>query len=235
MGVTRWLLVVSFWLAAGSGKALAQSDTIPPTPCTYDSCALRMKGSTLLAGRDGLEVTSFGFLSAPKLRPWIEVSDSAASYALIVEHDYVSGQALTLSGILLALGGLVAIQGWNESSARWIGVGATAASLPMFLIGGRKVRRARDAMGSAIWWYNCTLADASDRPGSGISPPAPLVPFEHRGRAGLALGSVAGLSVGLAVSSRHDSSETVEGLTETIAFTAVGAFLGQLIGKGISR
>jgi hypothetical protein len=197
-----------------------------------------MRGSTVLAGLEGREIASFGFLSAPDLRSWIEVSDSATHYVDIIERDYVSGEALLLSGTLLAGLGLFAIEGWDGSDRGWLALGIGSTGLVLSVVGGRKVNRARNAMNSAIWWYNASLVNSpgSAPIGAGAqSGIAPIRAFQHRGRAGTVLGSLAGLGAGLAVSSRDSSIDWPQGLAETLAFTGAGALIGTLIGRSVTR
>jgi len=217
--------------------AVGQADSVATTQCTYASCAFRMRGSTVLAGLEGQEITSFGFLSAPDLRPWIEVSDSATHYVGIIERDYVSGEALLLSGLLAGLG-LFAMEGWDGSDRGWLALGIGSTGLVLSVVGGRKVNRARNAMNSAIWWYNASLVPSpgSAPIGAGAqSRIAPIRAIQHRGRAGTVLGSLAGLGAGLAVSSRDSSIDWPQGLAETLAFTGAGALIGTLIGRSVTR
>jgi hypothetical protein len=73
-------------------------------------------------------VGGFGFFSAPELRPWIELSDSASEYLGIAERNYRSGKILSLTGaaaVGLALGAAIS----NRSgSVAGLGVGLAVSS-----------------------------------------------------------------------------------------------------------
>jgi hypothetical protein len=201
--------------------------------CTYAACALRLRGNTIVAGTEGRAVGSFGFFSPPQLRPWIEVSDSASAYLRLAEASYTSGQVLSLVGMVTVIAGVVVSSTWHDDAGR---AGALAAQLGGFTalaIGGRRVGRARDAVQTAIWWYNGALAGSPVAPRTGPRPTVQelrLPASAHGGRNGLILGSLAGLGVGLAVSARHPASETTQGVLETLGIGAVGAFIGWRIG-----
>lgn len=102
--------------------AAAQAETTFVTRCTYAACALRMSGNAVLAGREGRKIASFGLFSAARLRPWIQVSDSATDYTEIIEHDYVSGEVPTRSGTE-GLAETVALTGLGALMGRVIGGG----------------------------------------------------------------------------------------------------------------
>lgn len=223
--------MVATVLALSPWAATAQAVPRESAPCTYRTCALRMQGSDILAGVQGRKIASFGLLSAPELRPWIEVSDSARHYVERLEGNYVSGQVAGLSGSLLWLAGFVAAGAWEDSDKTWVGVGVSALGLGLSTWGRRRVSRARDAVQSAIWWYNESLAGMA--PGRSI--PAPVHQPQHRGRAGAVLGTAVGIAAGLLVSSRHASDETAQGIAETAAFGAAGGFIGWRIGLQVTR
>lgn len=212
---------------------LAQDTPSRSSDCTYATCALRMSGRSILAGAEGRKVGSFGFLSAPQLRPWVATSDSASHYLRIVEENYVTGGVLTFSGVILSALGIIAAGGWEGSDKEWIGVGAAVTGLSLSIIGGGRTSRARDAMQSAIWWYNGDLVDSAGPDGERIVPfvAAP----QHRGRAGVVIGSVVGLAAGMAVSSRDSSTETAEGLATTLLVGGAGGLIGWRVGLGLSR
>jgi hypothetical protein len=202
-------------------------------PCTYVTCAIRLQGSNLLSGREGRKITSFGFLAGPRLRPWMAVSDSADHYVSIVESDYVSGEALSLAGSLLWVGGLLALQGLDDQDQQLVALGANVTGVALFAFGTARVARARNAMQSAVWWYNAALDNALTADAGRPAPPMAM-PGTHA-RAGAALGSVVGAVGGLAATSGLDHTQTAEGLSITLAFTALGALIGHHIGKAIER
>ena len=80
------LALLSFAQTAG-----AQVDWVASASCSYETCALRLSRRAVLAGREGREVASYGFFAAPRLRPLIELSDSASYYVGIVEENHTSG------------------------------------------------------------------------------------------------------------------------------------------------
>ena len=206
--------------------------------CTYYACALRLEGGALLSGVEGERITSSGFLVGPQLRPWMEVSDSATHYVDIVGGNYVSGQAMMLAGGVLWVGGLLALQGWDGENQRLAALGAYATGNLLFLFGNNRVARARDAMQSAIWWYNASLvgapgANAPGPPSATPTKPVPLVGTHSRSVT--ALGLVAGALGGLAATSGMDSSQTTAGLSITLGLAAVGALIGHHVGRAIPR
>lgn len=206
--------------------------------CTYYTCALRLQGSSLLAGAEGERITSFGFLSGPQLRPWMEVSDSASYYVDLVGRNYVSGQAMSLVGTLMWVGGVLAVEALDRDGQRAAGLGVSLTGLTLFLIGNGRVGRAGQAMQSAIWWYNASLVpqvEDAALPIEGRLPSRPIAIPSNHARTGTALGSVAGALSGLAATSGMDSSQTAAGLSITLALTAVGALIGHHVGKAIER
>jgi hypothetical protein len=206
--------------------------------CTYYTCALRLRGGDLLAGVEGERITSFGFLSGPQLRPWMEVSDSASYYVDLVGSNYVSGKTMSLVGTLMWVGGVLAVEGLDRDGQRAAGLAVSLTGLTLFLIGNSRVGRAGAAMQSAIWWYNASLVpEAADTalPIEMRSPSRPVAIPGNHARTGTALGSVAGALGGLAATSGMDSSQTGEGLSITLALTAVGALIGHHVGKAIGR
>jgi hypothetical protein len=93
-------------------------------------------------------------------------------------------------------------------------------------------------MQSAIWWYNASLANplaAEPLDGGARVPALPNTIVSTHAPTGTAVGLVAGILGGLAATSGMDSSETVQGLSITIAFTALGALVGHHVGKAIPR
>lgn len=225
------LLLITLLLPASS--AAQEQDA-----CTYRSCAVRMQGNALLAGASGERITSFGFLSGPRLHPWMVVSDSASHYVDIVDHAYVSGQTMSLVGTLMWFGGLLALQGWDGEGQRVVAAGTSAVGMSLFLLGNSRISGARDAMQSAIWWYNASLVP---RPGDGALsgerqvPSRPIPMAQDHARAGTVIGAVAGIAGGLAATSGMDHHQTAEGLSITLGLTAVGALIGHHIGKAIGR
>ena len=203
--------------------------------CTYQSCALRLQGRSIVAGIEGREVGGFGFFSAPELRPWIELSDSASEYLRVVEQNYSSGKILNLTGALAVGVGVVLGRGtWKTDASHVASVGLVLSGYAALIAGDRRVRRSWNAVQSSMWWYNAALADTLEASEHGRRPVLndlrPAI-SRHGARNGLVIGSLAGLGGGLAVSSRHPASETTEGIIETLIGGGVGALLGWQIGR----
>lgn len=149
------LLVSSGALFPGRGIAQAASD------CDYASCALRIRGRSILAGEPAVEVGRYGYFSSPDMRPLIEVSDSAAYYFSIVENNYKPGQIMALVGSVAFIFSPIAIGGWEGSPGAWIGWGMLIGGGWLVWSGNRRIRTARNAMGDAIWWYNSDIVSST--------------------------------------------------------------------------
>lgn len=145
------LLVSSGALFPGHGAAQAPSD------CDYASCALRIRGRSVLAGEAATEVGRYGFFSSPEVRPLMEASDSASYYFSIVEDNYGSGQYRSLIGVVSLFLSPFAIGGWEGSPGAWIGWGMLIGGAGLIWSGNRRLGTARHAMADAIWWYNSTM------------------------------------------------------------------------------
>lgn len=228
------LLLVTCGLLPGRVDAQEPPDR---GECTWAACALRMQGGAILAGEEGVRITSFGFLDAPTLTPWMEVSDSAAHYARIVEANYVRGQVLTLSGSVVFLAGVTMLaldEGDGDVDLSWAGIGTAVVGALLAHRGRTHLRRSSRAAESAIWWYNRSLAeDPGVRvPETRVRMELQTIPEDRRNE-GTFLGILGGAAVGLSTSARHDEFAT--GLGETLAFTGLGALLGRQIGKQIRR
>lgn len=248
-GKPRWrastAVFVSAWFAgtgAAAGTAAAQGvaaaaalSGVPAlAECTYRTCALWRSGSEVLAGAEGTEVGSFGMFDSPDLRPLIELSDSAAYHFAVVERNYASGSFMSFFGLLSYFGGFALIQGKRETDARIIGSILAGAGLTAGLIGRRRMTRADGAMNRSIWWHNEALATDGTVPAP-LSPRSQALMRGDHGRPGAVFGTLIGLGVGLAVSSRDSSISVGQGLGETLLFGAGGGLLGYWIGTSARR
>jgi len=155
------LLVTLIGQRALSGQEPATSEEQARAVCTYDRCALRIEASDVVRGTAGERVgrmSVFRRLRLDTLRP---SSDSATRYALEFDRNYRTGWWMLLGGALLASPGPAivasgAYRDWSSSAvaviaAAWV-VGSTFE-----IVGVRKVRRAQNALGKAVWWYNRQL------------------------------------------------------------------------------
>ncbi len=154
------LLVSSGVLFPGHGVAQVSSD------CDYASCALRIRGGSVLAGEAAREMGRYGYFSSPDIRPLLEASDSASYYFSIVEDNYGSGRVRELVGLVALLFSPFAIGGWEGSPGEWIGYGMLIGGAGLTWSGGRRLSRARSAMADAIWWYNSDVVSSAP-PGLG--------------------------------------------------------------------
>ena len=149
------LLVSAGTLFPGQGAAQAASD------CDYASCALRIRGGSVLAGEAAREVGRYGRFSSPDVRGLMEESDSAAYYFGIVEDNYASGQVRSLIGVVALVLSPFAAIGWQGSPGEWIAYGVLIGGFGLIWSGGRRLGTARRAMADAIWWYNSDIVSST--------------------------------------------------------------------------
>ena len=145
------LLVSSGALFPDHGVAQGSSD------CDYASCALRIRGGSVLAGEAAREVGRYGYFSSPDIRPLLQPFDSASYYFSIVEDNYGSGRVRDLVGLVALLFSPLAIGGWESSPGEWIGYGMLIGGAGLVWSGNRRLSAARSAMADAIWWYNSEI------------------------------------------------------------------------------
>ena len=145
------LLVSSGALFPDHGVAQGSSD------CDYASCALRIRGGSVLAGEAAREVGRYGYFSSPDIRPLLQPFDSASYYFRIVEDNYGSGRVRDLVGLVALLFSPFAIGGWESSPSEWIGYGMLIGGAGLVWSGNRRLSAARSAMADAIWWYNSAI------------------------------------------------------------------------------
>jgi len=230
---------ITLGLAAAAGL-------LGPTPtaaqeCTYAACALRLQGGSIVAGAQPTTVTRLPFWSNPELRPWMVTSDSVENYVDVVEANWKSGNLLSYSGMLVGVVGFALTRpfeaGVTDDTRYWVGLGLMGAGIGLGLRGSSKQQRARDALSTAIWWYNGELeggplssaASDVDVP----RPPPPPGPTDYR-RRGAVLGGLAGLGAGALVA-HEASSGGLEGAAVTAGLTLFGIIVGRGIGERIPR
>ena len=153
------LLVASGAVFPVPGVAQVSSD------CDYASCALRIRGRSILAGEPAVEVGRYGYFSGPDISPLLEASDSAAYYFRIVEDNYTPGRVMGLIGGVAFAFSPIAIGGWEGSPGERIGWGMLVGGFGLLWFGNRRIRTAVNAMGDAVWWYNFDVVSSAP-PGS---------------------------------------------------------------------
>ena len=147
--------LVTCLYASTQDVVLAQPAT---PPSTYDTCAIRQEGSRLLRGAASVEVGHLGLWSAPRMTDLVQGSDSARTYALRFDENYNSGTRLSFLGVALSIPIFVQLAPGNRrtQSEAWL-IGLAVPSLVFNIAAGFKLRRARKALSSALWWYNRDL------------------------------------------------------------------------------
>jgi hypothetical protein len=149
--MTRLILGLALFLCVGRGAGAQVADT-----CSYETCALRIVEGKILAGAEGREIARPGLFSPPRLRPLLEVSDSASFYIDVVEDNYTSGQVMSFFGLMaFSIPYFMQRESFDVPAA--IAVGLAVGGAGAVVIGGIRSRRARTALANAIWWYNLAL------------------------------------------------------------------------------
>lgn len=129
----------------------------PRQVCSYDECALRLWSSDVLRGTEEAKIGQFGFLRPPPLGELFAQSDSAALHFETLEKNYTNGRAITITSRVVSLAGLVLSFSSDSAEQRW-GFGLQATGFAGGWLGQRRVRRAKEALSRAIWWYNRDVA-----------------------------------------------------------------------------
>lgn len=154
--LAAWRRVMCFVTAAGYANHLPAQGA---PACTYDVCAFRLEGNSLLRGRQDEVVARLGFLSAPRLAPIFAPADTARAHAAVFDANYRSGRIYMIAGALLGGAAVVAAEQSRlrprDRSTILLGVGGVG--IIVSYVGLRKVGRANDALSRAIWWYNRSL------------------------------------------------------------------------------
>jgi hypothetical protein len=150
--MTRLMIGLALFLCVCRGAGAQVADT-----CSYETCALRIVEDKVLAGADGREIARPGLFSPPRLRPLLEVSDSASFYIEVLENNYTSGQVMSLLGLIAVSIPYLMQRESFEGPPAAIAVGLSLGGAAAVIIGGIRSRRARTALANAIWWYNLAL------------------------------------------------------------------------------
>jgi hypothetical protein len=127
---------------------------LPAQDCTYDTCALRIEGTRVVAGREGAAVATLRAFRTPRLEDRFAVSDSAAAHYVRFADNYVAGNVWSMVG-----GGALglAYAASNDDASTTLIAGSIAVGIVASLVGGNKVRKAQAALSRAVWWYNRDL------------------------------------------------------------------------------
>lgn len=144
------------------GTLGAQPDSSPRAACSYDACALRQNGGAILRGMTGEKVANIGVFTATDLTSIVR-GDSALTYARIFHREYRRGNRLMWGGLILTEGSLIAVLERMRDDAHFAApetalTGVAISGVVISQIGGRYLRRARDAASKALWWHNRDLA-----------------------------------------------------------------------------
>jgi hypothetical protein len=125
--------------------------------CTYDRCALRLEGATVVAGRDGAERYRLSPFSTPRLEERFAANDSALAHYRVFTQNHVSGNLWSMLGGL-SLGFALSVGFDDDTSISGeVVIGTAVVGAVATLIGGSKLRRARKGLAQSIWWYNRDL------------------------------------------------------------------------------
>ena len=125
-------------------------------PCSYDDCALRVKGATftrpqlLVQGQHETELVRLG-LFQPAVSSFMTRSDSAVVYASVYDRLYDTGGVINLFGTALTVGSPIIFEGWLRKLL-FMGLG-----IGLSTYGGYLTNQADEALSHAIWWHNREL------------------------------------------------------------------------------
>jgi len=148
-------LIAFILLGLGIPSARAQG-----SPCTYDSCALRVRtrffsGVSIVQGHGARRVAKVGMFT-PRVDVLAGGSDSVRTHYQAFRFHHNNGGALTLVGALAAgvAGGLAANNYEHRKAAVWSLLGV---SLVCSLSGGAQLAAGNDQLQQSIWFYNREL------------------------------------------------------------------------------
>lgn len=193
--------------------------------CTYDDCALRIEGVHLLEGSDARPVGRIGDFYTD-LRILDAGPDSAALAAIAFRRQTTAGRWLGVGSLILA--GAATVAGPTGFDA--LGDAPTLAlygsSIVLSQLAVRRFRRASSEIAQAVWYYNQGVVEGMPRPDPGSIPLRP----SHYGHVGGMAGAVAGIALGLLVTSDLDWSEAAKGASITAGAGIAGGAIGWSIG-----
>jgi hypothetical protein len=140
-------------LSIGSASVISAQD---PPPCTYETCALRVKygvlGTSIVQGAQEDHLASVAFFP-PTLPQLAERSDSAAIFYSAFRARQNRGMVLTFIGLIgIAVGG--ALVDTNDDSS-WL---AVMPGLAVTFAGVQQLNSGRERLSRAVWEYNRTLS-----------------------------------------------------------------------------
>jgi hypothetical protein len=161
--IEHWTVVLGLWgavLFAEPAEGLAQQ---PDEPCSYDTCALRLKSSgwfsrgKVVRGVEEVEVAGYGRSST--LEELFAADDSAAvRYATFARLDR-RGNRWGIAGLGLFATGAIASALSEGDTPSWA-LGLQIGGVTFQLIGIHHLNRGREAFQEGIWWYNRSLEPA---------------------------------------------------------------------------
>jgi hypothetical protein len=122
--------------------------------CTYDDCALRIEGRSIIAGMPGVVVARIGVFSTPDLGKLLQLGDSASTSYDVFRRQHRSNVLWSaISGGLLAAATVALRQ-----DARPLASGLmVSGSLVSLVIANTKLSRAEAGLARTVWWYNAGL------------------------------------------------------------------------------
>ncbi len=149
--MTRFLLIIAALLTSAQIPAVRAQQP----PCPYDECALRLKGASLVQGRQEFKVARFTF-TARRLDSLMQRSDSAARYYALFRTRYNRGFWLSIAGVgLFGAGALV--QAIEPNRLDGLKIGLLSAGTLGIIVGTINQARSREPLSKAVWWYNRSL------------------------------------------------------------------------------
>lgn len=135
-------------------------------PCTYETCALRLRPSgffstsKVVRGVQGVPVA--GYRPSQTLQNLFAVEDSASAHYAVFASQYRAASRFNWLGLGLAVGGLILELRADDHPSGW-GAGLLAGGYTMFFVANVPRRKAADAFSQAVWWYNRSLPDSTRR------------------------------------------------------------------------
>jgi hypothetical protein len=165
---------------SGVGASTAPNPTrgvASTAACTYDVCALRVEGASVVQGADGRHIAGLGVMgNLGEQVPWR--SEEARRYAGSAQSAHRGARFLQAAGFLSQLAGVALVTvAMNDASDRvqaavssesgevtvnkskiYPGVAVSLGGTALSAIGGAVDRRARNLLARAVWWNNREIA-----------------------------------------------------------------------------
>jgi hypothetical protein len=158
LGAGLALALASAALAAPAAAQDPRIVTPSGSPCSYDSCVLRVEDTwfsrRLVRGPEGTVVARLGF-GGPSLASVVQLSDSAVHHARLYQRAQTTGTVITTLGTLASLASWVIYANADRDEdlrqeVTAINVGALVAGI----VGTTFHLKARRELSRSVWWYN---------------------------------------------------------------------------------